>query len=794
MKAFLHKNSQTLDEAVQLLLKNPHKARPFSGGTDLLGVIKDNIYPDTPELLVNLKTIPGLDQIEERADGLFIGAAARLHDIAHHPVIQQHYTALAEAAQSVATPQIRRMATLAGNLCQEPRCWYYRQPDDLFHCLRKGGEMCGALVGENRFHSIFGAVRVSDTPCTSRCPVSTLIPDYMEDIRAGKLENAARILLAANPMPFITGRVCPHFCQEGCNREDIDQSVSIREVERALGDYILKNGELFYRPPQQESGKQVAIVGSGPAGLAAAYDLRRLGHAVTVFERLPQPGGMLRYAIPAYRLPAEIVERLINLLLGMGVVFRCNVAVGHDVSIDALKQQFNAVFLATGAWKTPRIGIEGEHLVLSGLEFLRQIRQGERQVPGQRVVVIGGGNVAVDVAMSTGRLGAASVTMICLEKPDEMPALDWELDQVLEEQVKIMNAWGPKRVLSRDGKVSGVELVRCVSVFDELGRFAPRYDPQTTSIVECDAVLMAVGQRPETDALPTGIQMEGSRIVKDALTGASNIPGVFVGGDMLRPANVIDAVADGRQAAMGIHASLSGVSAAAWKGNGQYHRFDPASSALTVGAAVQLRPLGQRRIEKEDTRSLSISAARQEAVRCLNCGCVAVTPSDTAPALVALDAIIQTTQREIPAMEFFACRVKSSTVLEPDELIKGVFLSQQNPGSRSVYRKFRLRQSIDFPVASVAVNLEIRSGTIRQARVVLGAVAPIPLRATQAEAFLEGRSVRAAQKPGTDSLELPAGYAAELALHGAIPLVENAYKIQVTLAYVRRAILACLND
>lgn len=795
MKPFEHLNATSLDEAAAAL-RSSDRARAIAGGTDLLGTMKDNIHNESPALLVNLKTIPGMDRIEEDGEWLRIGAMVRLSEIASHPLIRTKYTALAEAALSVATPQIRRMATLGGNLCQEPRCWYYRHPENHFHCLRKGGDICGALVGENRYHSILGAARMAHTPCSTHCPAETDIPDYLESIRSGDLNTAASILLKNNPFPAITGRVCPHYCQEGCNRKEFDQAVSIREVERTLGDYILQHKERFFQPPAVESGKQVAVVGSGPGGLAAAVFLRRAGHRVTIFERQEKAGGMLAYSIPAYRLPAETVEQTIECLETMGIEIRCGVEIGKDIPYHDLQAQHNAVFLASGAWGTPKIGLEDEVRARSGLDFLKAIREGLRETPGQNVVVIGGGNVAVDVAISARRLGAGRVTLICLETREEMPALEAELEQALEEGIAVMNSWGPKRVIVQDGRVAGLELVHCSAVFDAEGRFAPQFDPQQVKQVETDAVLMAVGQRPETAFLPGAVLSRGWLAVGEE-SGATALEGVFGGGDAVRTANVIDAVAAAHRAARSMHVYLTGETLPEPAVQRGLVTFDPRSPALAVGVALPAAKLEARWIDREDRGSLPQALAEAEARRCLNCGCVAVTPSDTGAALAALDAVIVTTRRQVAAEDFFACRVNSSTILDPGELVTEVRIPAARPGLRSAYRKFRLRQSIDFPLASAAVALEIEAGVIRAARAVLGAAAPTPVREQAVETYLEGKAVQELLETRSNEQQarrLPCQAASDLALAGAIPLAENAYKIQITRAYLRRAICACLEE
>ena len=339
--ATAHLSARSLDEAAELLGAAPGAARAVAGGTDLLGLIKDRVHQSCPETLVDLKTIAGLDGIEERDGGLAIGSLARLSELERRPLVRERYRALAQAAHAIASPQLRNMGTVGGNIGQEPRCWYYRAPDDAFDCTRKGGRYCNAFTGDSRYHSIAGSMKVDTRPCTAACPGAVEIPEYMELLRAGDVDGAARRLLARNPLPAVTGRVCPHTCEDDCNRGLFDDAVSVRDVERYLGDRVLDDPALL-GTPASSSGKSVAVVGSGPAGLSAAYYLRLRGHAVTVFERAEKPGGMLRYGIPAYRLSPETLDRAVGTLETLGVEFRCGVALGEGATLAQLRADHDA--------------------------------------------------------------------------------------------------------------------------------------------------------------------------------------------------------------------------------------------------------------------------------------------------------------------------------------------------------------------------------------------------------------------------------------------------------------------
>ena len=274
----------------------------MAGGTDLLGTLKDAVHPRPPEVLVDLKRIEGLDRIEVDDHGLRIGALTRLRQLESHPAVKKEYGLLAEAAKAVASPQLRNMGTVGGNICQEPRCWYYRYPDNGFHCLRKGGDNCPALTGENRYHSIFGPAKVGDSPCTRACPASTDVPAYLALVREDDWDGAARRILQVNPMPAVTGRVCPHFCQEECNRHDLDESVSIRAVERRLGDYILDHADRFMAPPESENravrGRYRSRSGRPGLRLLPAAGRTR-GHGVRPWGRSRRHVGLCHPRVPA---------------------------------------------------------------------------------------------------------------------------------------------------------------------------------------------------------------------------------------------------------------------------------------------------------------------------------------------------------------------------------------------------------------------------------------------------------------------------------------------------------------
>ena len=787
MKTFQHINARTTRQAVKLLKDYGGKSRVLAGGTDLLGALKDRILPDYPEALVNLKSIPELDYIKQEGRSLRIGALAKLADVASAAEVRDQYPLLAAAAAAVASPQIRNMATIGGNICQDVRCWYYRYPHAIgerIFCYLKGGKSCYALNGENQYHSIFGGCRVADTPCTQACRGTIQIATYLGLVREGKLAEAAAVILKNNPLPAVTGRVCPHWCEQECNRQEFDQPVSIRGIERHLGDYILDNAAAIVRPPAEETGKKVAVVGSGPAGLAAAYYLRMTGHQVTVFDKMPAAGGMLTYGIPAYRLPKDIVRRAVAALEKAGVQFKLQVEIGKDIPVENLKRDFDAVFLAAGLWKQRAIGLEGEHLTKSGLEFLINTNLGNRELPGKKVLVIGGGNVAVDVSITARRLGAAEVTLACLECRTEMPAFPAEIEQALEEGVQVQPSWGPSRVLTDNGKATGMEMVCCTSVFDPEGRFCPSYDQAAKTTFEADVIIMAVGQAADLTFLGTEapLKLERGLIAVDRQTQETSLPGVFAGGEVAAgPGSVIESMAAGRRAAEAINDYLGFK-----KETGQedkaasFLKFESACLKKTDRLEVAKIDLSRRGLEIEDAPGFSAGQFATSADRCFNCGCVAVSPSDMAVALMALNAKMKIAgphgARVVRIEEFFTAAGKA---LKEEEIVTEIQVPRPPAAAKQAFQKFRIRKSLDFPIVSIASLITVQKGICQDARIVLGAVAPAPFRALAAEQAVKGKPLNTAN----------AEAAAAAALEGVIPLMKNEYKIQITRTLIKRALL-----
>ena len=783
LKSFRHIDASSLEDAT--ISGGFMETAVMAGGTDLLGALKDNIYPRSPATILNIKTIPNLDYLIEDENGLRIGSLVKIREIATNKVVNEKYGLLAEAARTVASPQVRNMGTLGGNICQHPRCWYYRYPENFFNCLRKGGKRCNAIVGENQYHSIFGAARVGSTQCSSNCPGGIEIPLYLSKIREGKLIEAAEILLERNPIPAVTGRVCPRFCELACNRGEFDEAVSVREIERFMGDYIFAKSSEIIKSPPKGTGKRVAIIGSGPAGLSASYYLRKKGHDVTVYERMKEAGGMLRYCIPSNRLPRAVIHQQVEALRGMGIKFKLGTDLGSDESFDQLRNQYDSVFLATGAWSQKSLGIEKEELLTSGLDFLTNVSMGDRASPGTKVLVIGGGNVAVDVAITATRLGTKQVTMVCLESREEMPASPEDVEGAIEDGVVILPSWGPNRILKSAGKASGVEFVRCTSVFDNQGRFHPTFDTSVRRTIEADHVILATGQAPNFSYAPKTMRDSNGCMAADRKTQATNLPGVFAGGDLTTgTTSVIEAIAAGRRAANAINNFLKRD-----KPNDELHskqfgellQFNTKYLKTTHRIKNPKLPRSERDLEKEDYSSLDFTGAMEEANRCLNCGCVAVNAADIAPVLVALDAKIKTTRSTYDADQFFHAEPFSSTVLEPGELVTEIEIPTPRQNTSEAYLKFRTRKSIDFPTVSVAAAITIEKKNVTQARIVLGAVAPIPIRALEAEDYLKGKEV-------TEEVAETAG---EIAVKGSNPLPKNKYKVQIVKILVKRAILCC---
>jgi NADPH-dependent glutamate synthase beta subunit-like oxidoreductase/CO/xanthine dehydrogenase FAD-binding subunit len=780
MKSFKHINASSVEEVTSALEDYGRKARIIAGGTDLLGQMKDDILPEYPEVIVNIKTISGLDYIREEGQTLKVGALTKLEDIAQDKVIKDRYSILSEAARRTASPHIREMGSIGGNICQSNRCWYYWVPDNRFYCARKGGKVCYALTGDGRYHSIFGGIRVNGTPCSTDCPAGVDIPSYLSKIRDGELVEAAKILLNFNPLPAITGRVCPHFCESECNRGELDEPISIKGIERFVGDYVLENADEIIVPPEGNIEKSVAIAGSGPAGLSAAYYLRRLGYSVTVFEKMEKAGGMLTYGIPPYRLPKDVVSRQLKALEGMGIEFSLKTEIGKDVPMN----RFDAVFLACGAWKERPAGIKGEQLVTSGIDFLRNSNLGIREVPGKKVAVVGGGNVAIDVARTLLRLGVEPV-VVYRRSQAEMPAVKEEVEKAEEEGIKIQFLTLPVEVTKKDGKIA----LKCTKMRlgppDKTGRPQPIPVKGSEFTADFDAVIKAIGEEPDTSAIPGEFLDKKGRLKVDVSTYSLG-KNIFAGGDFVTgPSTVVAAIAAGRKAASSIDQYIRGTGTQ-YNSNGVGklpEKFN--SSYLKKKSRVDTPELPVTKrvksIDIEDVGGLDSSAVETEANRCLNCSCVAVNSSDMAPALIALGAKIKTTKRVIEAEKFFTVAGDKTTVLDDKEIVIEIEVPAPGAGTKCTFTKFALRKSIDFPIVSCAAVIESKDGVVKAARICLNAVYNTPYRATRAEESLKGKPINDSAAEG----------AANTIVADTCPLINNRYKIQIAKTLVKRAILAC---
>lgn len=399
-------------------------------------------------------------------------------------------------------------------------------------------------------------------PCVKACPAGIDVPGYLRFIAHGNPQQAYELILEKAPFPGILGRVCPHPCEAECRRNEVNQPISICALKRYAADRA-ENQLGFLKPPDNETGRRIAIIGSGPAGLTAAFYLRRKGHSITVFESREKPGGMMRYAIPAYRLPEEVVEREIELILSLGVDLKTNMQFGRDFDFNDLKfEGYEAVYLALGLQSSRKIDLEGSGLpeVQWGLDMLTGARNGRPLEMKRRVFVVGGGGVAIDAALTALRMGAEEVFLASLECREEMPASPHEIKQAEEEGVQILPSWGPKRIIAENGRVTGIELIECTSVFDDQCCFAPTFG-RTLKTVSVDQVILAVGQSADLSCLDdsTGCDILNGLILTDSATGETNEAGVFAGGDVCHgPGAIVDAIASGKKGAAAIDLYLGG--------------------------------------------------------------------------------------------------------------------------------------------------------------------------------------------------------------------------------------------
>ncbi len=471
-------------------------------------------------------------------------------------------------------------------------------------------------------------------PCIDNCPNSNQIREWLMVISKAEdhgktldlaLEEAFYNIMETNPFPAICGRICPHPCEEGCNRKEKDGAVSINQVERAIGDYGLKKGLLPKKLTEEAKSEKVAVVGSGPGGLSCAYHLARRGYTVTVFEAFPKSGGMLRYGIPAYRLPPEILDTEIDRILDMGVEIKLNTTVGKDVSMEDLRKEYKAVFVALGAHQGLKLGIDGEDAsnVFTGTDFLHRVNSGESVDIGDDVVVIGGGDTAIDAARVARRLGA-NATILYRRTRTEMPAIQQEIVGAEDEGIRIDLLAAPIEIYTENGKATGMKCQRMeLGEPDDSGRRRPVPIEGDTYDLECSSLIAAISQEPDF----TGFEdyCEGKDWIKVDEKYKTSVEKVFSGGDNINLGLAVDAICHGRVAAMAIDEMIAGNSMPSLESNlkriksdGMILSFYPESKRVSLR---EMDPVERLKIlDAEVVSTLTDDEVVQEAKRCMSCG------------------------------------------------------------------------------------------------------------------------------------------------------------------------------
>jgi len=490
-----------------------------------------------------------------------------------------------------------------------------------------------------RFNREFCIPEMGTAPCKVACPAHIAVQGYLKLAGEGRYEDALELIKSKNPFPAVCGRICNRACELNCTRGEIDKPVAIDEVKKFIAEQDLNKKTRYVPKVHHDYGdKKIAIIGSGPSGLTCAYFLALDGYDITVFEKTNKLGGMLSLGIPSFRLEKDVIDAEIDIIKQLGVKFQINTEVGKDVTIPQLRKQgFAGFYVAIGAQGGRALRIEGEDNadVISGVEFLRNVNLGEFKGLKENVIVIGGGNVAVDVARTATRVGAKSVNLFCLEGEGEMPAADDELEETVKDGVKINNSWGPKRIVVKDGKVTGVEFKKCTRVFDEDKKFSPIYDEKNTKIVPCDQVLVSIGQSILWNDLLKGTKVEFNRnntAIADELTCQTAEPDIFVGGDdYTGPKFCINAIATGREAAISLHRYVQpGQSLLVARVQTPYISMDKDNaefSGYDRTSRQQFARISHKDEFKDDRKVFTEEQVKKEASRCLGCGAAYVDPT-----------------------------------------------------------------------------------------------------------------------------------------------------------------------